>query len=93
MRHYVLSNINGYKIGNLFFVCLIYFLIVTSCGKENRFDCFKSSGKDARITRNLESFDSLIVHDKFIVTIVKGSAYSVEIIAGQNLVSSISILA
>ncbi|MCC6370206.1 MAG: DUF2807 domain-containing protein [Bacteroidia bacterium] len=72
---------------------LLYFnlaLLLLSCNKGNRFDCFKSNGADITDTRMNGRFDSIEVRDKFEVTISTGNEYKIEVTAGKNVIDHIS---
>ncbi len=73
-------NIKIKLFGIIFLIILIY-----SCKKENRWDCFKGSGNDIEETRLLAAFENIEVNDYFNVYIKQDSVYRVIIDGSENL--------
>ena len=68
--------------------CLISFgLLFNTCDKENQFDCFKTTGKETSVTRNLDTFDKILVFDKLEVILIEGPLHSVRLEGGENVLS------
>jgi hypothetical protein len=72
----------------LFFV-LVIFLTFSSCKKENRCDCVKSTGPINVINRNLKDFNCILLKDKIDLYLTQGSDFEVKVEAGSNLQSLI----
>lgn len=73
-------------------VSLFLFLGITifsGCNKENRCDCFKTTGNDITINRDISSFDTVFVKDKVDVYLIEDSIFKIEIVGGANLVALI----
>ncbi len=69
-------------------LCLIVAMFY-SCGKENRWDCIKRTGKPATETRVLTPFTKIYVKDNIDVIISRGNTPQVKIETGSNLISLI----
>lgn len=78
-----------YKMKSLF-AYLFLSLIIVACKPENRKDCFKSNGPIKTITRELGTFDVLVLNDYIEYEIIQSSQYKIEITAGENLMSNIT---
>lgn len=63
-------------------------LLFCSCKKDHLFDCLKGTGEQITITRTLNHFHSLELHDKVNVVYRKGSP-GAEITGGANLLEGI----
>ena len=76
---------------NTIIVCLLLTCIIIgySCGKENRWDCIKRTGKPATDIRMLPPFNKIYVKDNIDLFIIQGKSQEVKIEAGNNLISSI----
>lgn len=70
-----------------FFAFFVFFI---SCSKENRWDCFKSTGEISDETRTLQQFDILQVEDGINVYLSIDTFFEVRIEAGKNLIPLIS---
>ncbi|MCK9612527.1 MAG: DUF2807 domain-containing protein [Bacteroidales bacterium] len=68
---------------------LIIFLFFTSCKKENRFDCFKSTGDIITEQRFSEPFTGISVSDNVNLYLTQDSLFSIYLEAGENLISLI----
>ena len=68
----------------------VLILVLFSCGKENRFDCFKSNGPVISSERDLGAFKHIMVYDKIDLNLIQGNEYKVEIMAGKKIMSNIS---
>lgn len=68
---------------------LILCVILISCKKENRLDCFKSNGAEKTETREPGSFSVIEVANKMDLYIRQGAEYKVEVSAGKNLMKNI----
>jgi hypothetical protein len=71
----------------IFFLLISLFFI--SCRKENLCDCIKGTGDIVREKRTVGDFTSLEVHKNIYVTITQDSINSLEVEAGENLLSLI----
>lgn len=69
------------------FFCIVF--LFNSCGKENRWDCFKSTGKETTITRELPFFDKVLVYDKLDVILIEDSVFKVKLEGGENVLKLI----
>lgn len=72
-----------------FCAILLASVLLVGCEKENKGDCFKSTGSITTETRTLEPFVRLEVEDNVNVYIHFGPDHSADIEAGSNLISSI----
>lgn len=72
-----------------YLILLVASSVLLSCEKENRGDCFKSTGEISSETRLLEPFSRLEVEDNVNVYIHFAPEHSAVVEAGQNLISSI----
>lgn len=64
-------------------------LFFCSCAKENRKDCFRSTGQDVTESREPGVFDKIMVSDNFEVEVFQGNEYRVEVTAGKNIIGNI----
>jgi hypothetical protein len=71
------------------FFLLAISLFFISCRKENFCDCIKSTGDIVKERRTVSDFTSLEVHKNIYVTITQDTINSVEVEAGENLLSLI----
>ena len=71
------------------FCVILLASVLMGCEKENRGDCFKSTGSITTEIRELDSFVRLEVEDNVNVFIHFGPNHSAEIEAGSNLISLI----
>lgn len=71
------------------FISLVALLFFTSCNKENAPDIVKSTGEEITVSRNLESFNEVIILDEFDVELVYDSIFKVEVTFGKNLVDKV----
>ncbi len=72
-----------------FAVLLFSLLLFTTCKKENMCDCFKGTGSSSSVTRELESFNKILVQDKVDVHLLQGTTQSVKIEGGKNVIKLI----
>lgn len=70
---------------------LICSVLLSSCSKEARWDCFKSSGSATEETRLLDSFQHLEINDDVKVILVPDSVNKVRIVAWENLIDQIEV--
>lgn len=70
------------------FFCLT--LLLSSCKKENAFDCFKSNGTEISETRNPGSFSAIRLDSKINLEIRQGAEYTLEVKAGKHVIKNIS---
>lgn len=73
-----------------YLIALGFLSLFPSCRKENALDCFKANGKDRSDLRILGDFHTVEISSKIDVTILQGSDYSVEVIAGKNIIKNLS---
>jgi len=66
-------------------ICLLFW----GCAKENRWDCFKSYGKQKTESRLLGSFDSVIVEDRIDLEYYYSSEQRLEVVFGENIIDLI----
>jgi hypothetical protein len=74
----------------VFYTAVISFFIFftfQSCKKENLCDCFKSTGKETTISRDIKGFDRVTVNDNLDVYLSEGTEFSVKVTGGKNLVN------
>lgn len=71
-------------------ILAIFASLFYGCKKENMCDCFKSTGKDVTISRDVIPFDTIQVYDKVDVYVHEEAAFSVKIEGGKNVVGLIS---
>jgi hypothetical protein len=64
-------------------------LFSLSCNKENRCDCFKSTGDITSESRNISDFKKIILEDNINLYITPDTIYSLTIEAGAHLLKSI----
>jgi hypothetical protein len=67
----------------------VAFFLYPSCKKENRCDCFKSTGGMVTQSRNLSGFNRLLVEDDVNVYIKQAAVFDVQVTAGENLIELI----
>jgi hypothetical protein len=70
-------------------IILLAFVLVTSCNKGSDSGCFNSTGDITRENRNIESFNSILLHDNVNLILEKTSSNSIVVEAGSNLISGI----
>ncbi|MFN6039699.1 MAG: head GIN domain-containing protein [Bacteroidota bacterium] len=68
-------------------VCALASLLFNTCTKENLFDCFKSTGKETSVVRNLLPFQRVLVYDKLDVILIEDSVYKVRLEGGENILT------
>ncbi|MHB8261878.1 MAG: head GIN domain-containing protein [Bacteroidia bacterium] len=74
-------------------ILLSYLFLFNSCKKQNMCDCFKPRGETVTDTRIVPAFTILDVYDKIDVYYTQdttASSYTVKVMTGKNLLSSIS---
>ena len=71
------------------FLILLLFLIA-SCKKENRCDCFKSTGNIVSEQRNVRDFSSIYVSDNVNLYLTQDTVFSVKVEAGEHLISLVT---
>jgi len=69
---------------------LVLIVVFVACKPENRKDCFKSNGSITTITRELGSFNVLILNDHIDYEVIPSNQYKIEITAGKNLLENIT---
>src|ERR1035438_6953589 len=77
----------------IFIILFSYATLFNSCKKQNMCDCFKPRGETVTDTRTVPAFTTLDVYDKIDVYYTQdttASSYSVKVVTGENLLSSIS---
>jgi len=74
---------NFIKIIIVSFTALFLFV---SCEKEHLCDCFKSTGKNDKIKKNLSEFNEIEVNDMFNVYITQDTTNTIIIEGGKNLI-------
>ncbi|MCZ4409315.1 DUF2807 domain-containing protein [Cryomorphaceae bacterium 1068] len=70
-------------------VIISLLLITASCGKENRWDCFKSYGDKTTETRTLGEFDSVFLESNIDVEYHYSTDYLIEVVFGDNIIEHI----
>lgn len=68
---------------------LLLVMMIASCKKGHRLDCFKGNGDEITETRYPGNFTSFLVHNKIDVEVVQGSECKVEVSAGKNIIKNI----
>jgi hypothetical protein len=71
------------RIGTLIFFGTL--MIISSCKKENRCDCFKRTGEIIKETRTVPTFYRVFVEDNISVELTQDSLQSVVVEAGDNI--------
>jgi hypothetical protein len=79
----------NWKIIRFGMLTILLSLSGTGCRKDHLFDCTKSTGKEITINRSIAGFDELYISDNVDVVLKKGSAYSVRVTAGGQLIDGI----
>lgn len=76
----------------LYRLALIQFLLFISfsCTKDNRCDCFKSTGKESVIERIPTSFSKIYVEGKVDVYLTEDSVFGIKIEGGENVIDKIA---
>ena len=72
------------------FVLCVCVLLLCSCNKENRWDCFKKTGDIVFEQRELIPFTTLETADNIEFILVQDTVDKITIEAGENLIESIS---
>lgn len=65
-------------------------IFLSSCRKENCFDCFKGVGKQTTEQRNLNDFRIITINDPFQVYLIQDSLNKIELEGGQNIIELVS---
>jgi hypothetical protein len=68
---------------------LILFIILSSCKKENRCDCFKGTGKVITETRSPSDFTRVELHDNINLVITQDTINTISVAGGEKLLSNI----
>jgi hypothetical protein len=66
----------------------IILLLIFSCNKEKT-NCFKSTGKEIKIIREISPFSKLNIYDKINVVLVNDNRNYLEITGGENILDGI----
>lgn len=72
-----------YNIAFTVVLCIFF-----SCKKE-KINCFKSTGKQIKITREISPFKKINVYDKINLVLVNDTSNYVEVVCGENIISGI----
>ncbi|MBL4887517.1 MAG: DUF2807 domain-containing protein [Flavobacteriaceae bacterium] len=70
---------------------LVMAVIVFACDSENANDCFQTSGPIVQQTREVGSFEKIIVNRDIELIIQEGSTFEVLIETGKNLISDVKV--
>ena len=73
-----------------FFLLVFIGCIIVSCGKENRWDCFKRTGDIVSEERQLDNFSTLETADNIEVIIIQDTLNKIIIEAGENLLGLVT---
>jgi hypothetical protein len=68
---------------------ILYLVLFAGCKKENLCDCFKGTGDDVTVTRELSGFDRLYIEDKLDVRITEAPVFEVTVEGGKKVVGLI----
>jgi hypothetical protein len=68
---------------------IFIFLITAGCGKENRWDCFKSYGDEITESRSIGDFDSVFLESNIDIEYRYADDYRVEVVFGENIIEHI----
>lgn len=60
-------------------------LILTGCARENREDCFTSTGSESVEVRVLPAFTSVLAEDRVNIVVRRDSAFFTEVIHGEHM--------
>ena len=69
------------------FIGILVAVIFYSCGKEG--GCFSRDGKQISENKLLAPFDTVVANDAFEIVLKQSQQYSIEMIAGENLIPNI----
>ncbi len=71
-----------------FYMLLCIFL--SSCNKENAWDCVKTAGETTTELRYLTDFDKIVIYDKIDVFLIADSVSYVEVKSGKNIIPKLT---
>ena len=80
---YMLSSLRLFRI----LISISFALLFITCKKGRDFDCFKGNGDTVTETRNLETFNEIVVYDKMEVSIHSGTEYKVVVSWGTVMLT------
>lgn len=69
---------------------LIFVFIFSSCKKENRCDCLKSTGSETTEIRNLSGFKKINLSNNVDLVITPGRPFACKVMAGSNLLDLVT---
>ncbi|MEQ8359001.1 MAG: DUF2807 domain-containing protein [Cytophagales bacterium] len=72
------------------FNLVFLFFLVIGCNSPDSWDCFQVAGKEKTELRHFDNFSKILIYDKLDVEIIQADHYTVEIRAGENLISGIT---
>lgn len=64
-------------------------LILIGCARENREDCFTSTGSENTEVRVMPPFTSILAEDRVNITVRRDSAFYAEVIHGENMLQHV----
>jgi hypothetical protein len=70
-------------------IIISLFLITAACGKENRWDCFKSYGDKTTEIRTPGEFDSIFLESNIDVEYLYSTDFRIEVVFGDNIIGHI----
>lgn len=68
---------------------VLSFILLSSCQKENQFDCLKSTGKMSSEERTIPAYTGIDVNDNVNVFITQSELQELKVEAGENLLENI----
>jgi len=73
-----------------FRIALFFIFILSSCDKQDAFDCIRSIGHPITKEFITDNFDEILVNENIELTVKVGSLFSLKIQTGSNMMSDVS---
>ena len=71
-------------------IVFIFILILSSCDKQDTFDCIQSIGHPITKEFIIDNFDEVLVNENIELTVKVGSLFSLRIQTGSNMMSDVN---
>ena len=71
-------------------ITFFFILILSSCDKQDTFDCIQSIGHHITKEFNTAHFDEILVNENIELTVKVGSLFSLKIQTGSNMMSDVN---
>ena len=71
-------------------IVFIFILILSSCDKQDTFDCIQSIGHPITKEFIIDNFDEILVNENIELTVKVGSLFSLRIQTGSNMMSDVN---